>query len=979
MFGNSGRPRAAAGKLLQPLAMLALLSGALGLSLAGLQDAEAAPKEKVTATLQNGTLTVAGTSGPDTITVQRKAGDPSIVQVAVGGATARLIEEAGPGANSGKQDADAKGGNPNPPKGGLEFPAAQVAAISIDGRGGADTLALYEGNGALMAAIILGGEGADTITGGSFGDVLDGGSGDDTVSGRGGVDWLYGGPGNDLLTGGDADDNVFGEDGDDRLAWNPGDDTDLDEGGPGTDTVEVNGGGGAETFSTIPNATRVRFDRLNPAPFSLDIGTSEKLVLNMNGGDDSHSATGNLAPLIQLTVDGGAGNDTILGSNGVDLLLGGDGNDFVDGQQANDTAFGGAGDDVFQWDPGDGSDVLEGQDGLDTLMFNGSGAAEAFEVTANGSRTRLTRNVASIVMDFDGIERLDLSTLGNTDTVAVQPLAGTALATVNAKLAGTINGGAGDAAADTVVVYGTGGNDIVDVTGAGASASVLGLAARVNISDSEGANDALVINTMGGNDGVTATTLPAGIVKLTVDGGAGHDTILGSQGADTLLGGDDQDFIFGDNGSDLTFMGAGDDVFQWDPGDGNDTVEGQAGADTMRFFGSNAAENVNIAPNGGRILFVRDIANVVLDMDDVETIDFRALGGADSVAVGNLSGTDATAILADLRGPNGGGDNAPDTVTVAGTDVDDVFGAATGATGVQVFGLQAAVDIFFAEGASDRLVLNGLGGDDVIDASALTAGSIQLTVNGGLGDDVILGSEGSDLLYGGDGNDVAFMGAGDDTFTWNPGDDNDTLEGQDGFDRMNFNGANVGEEITISANGGRVTFFRNIASVTMDLNDVEAIDYNAFGGADIVTVNGLSGTDVAEVNARLAAANGLGDAAADQVIVQGTGGDDVALVTGDAGGVAVLGLAAQVNITGAEAALDRLTVNALSGDDVVEASALAAGGILLTANGGDGADVLVGGGGPDTLSGGNGDDVLAGGPGLDILDGGAGNNVVIQD
>ena len=107
-------------------------------------------------------------------------------------------------------------------------------------------------------------------------------------------------------------------------------------------------------------------------------------------------------------------------------------------------------------------------------------------------------------------------------------------------------------------------------------------------------------------------------------------------------------------------------------------------------------------------------------------------------------------------------------------------------------------------------------------------------MNGGLGDDVLIGSEGNDLVNGGDGNDTALMGAGDDTFVWNPGDDNDTLEGQDGFDTMLFNGANVAENINISANGGRVRFTRNIANVVMDLNDVEAIDFNALGGADTI-------------------------------------------------------------------------------------------------------------------------------------------------
>ena len=86
-------------------------------------------------------------------------------------------------------------------------------------------------------------------------------------------------------------------------------------------------------------------------------------------------------------LDGGAGNDRILGSNGADMLLGGAGNDFIDGQQGKDVALLGAGDDVFQWDPGDGSDVVEGQDGTDTMLFNGSAVDEIINlISANGRR-----------------------------------------------------------------------------------------------------------------------------------------------------------------------------------------------------------------------------------------------------------------------------------------------------------------------------------------------------------------------------------------------------------------------------------------------------------------------------------------------------------------------------------------------------------------------------------------------------------------
>jgi Ca2+-binding RTX toxin-like protein len=252
-------------------------------------------------------------------------------------------------------------------------------------------------------------------------------------------------------------------------------------------------------------------------------------------------------------------------------------------------------------------------------------------------------------------------------------------------------------------------------------------------------------------------------------------------------------------------------------------------------------------------------------------------------------------------------------------------------------------------------------------------------MNGGLGDDVLLGSEGDDLINGGDGDDLALMGAGDDTFVWNPGDDNDTLEGQDGFDTMLFNGANVAENITISANGGRALFTRDIANVVMDLNDVESIDFTARGGADTIVINDLSGTDVTEINLDLAATpGGAGDGQADTVIINATNGDDVVLVVGENGSVSVLGLAVQVNITGLEAANDRIVINGLAGDDVVEASGLAAGVVQLVADGGDGNDVLIGSDGNDVLLGGAGDDVLLGGLGIDILDGGPGDNIEIQ-
>ena len=127
------------------------------------------------------------------------------------------------------------------------------------------------------------------------------------------------------------------------------------------------------------------------------------------------------------------------------------------------------------------------------------------------------------------------------------------------------------------------------------------------------------------------------------------------------------------------------------------------------------------------------------------------------------------------------------------------------------------------------------------------------------------------------------LGAGDDTFVWNPGDGSDTVEGQAGIDTLLFNGANIAENIDISANGGRVRLTRDIANITMDLNGVETIDFNALGGADTVTVNDLTGTDVSEVNIDLGAQRALGDGAADTVVINATNGDDVITIINDNG------------------------------------------------------------------------------------------------
>ena len=157
---------------------------------------------------------------------------------------------------------------------------------------------------------------------------------------------------------------------------------------------------------------------------------------------------------------------------------------------------------------------------------------------------------------------------------------------------------------------------------------------------------------------------------------------------------------------------------------------------------------------------------------------------------------------------------------------------------------------------------------------------------------MLLGGDGNDSIIGGRGDDTALLGAGDDEFIWNPGDGSDIVEGQAGADSLLFNGANIAERIDISANGGRVRFTRDVANITMDVNDVETIAFRALGGSDVITVNDMSGTDLTQVNVDLGASGGGDDGAADQVVVNGTAGGDAIAVTSTGGVFSVIGLAA---------------------------------------------------------------------------------------
>ncbi len=228
------------------------------------------------------------------------------------------------------------------------------------------------------------------------------------------------------------------------------------------------------------------------------------------------------------------------------------------------------------------------------------------------------------------------------------------------------------------------------------------------------------------------------------------------------------------------------------------------------------------------------------------------------------------------------------------------------------------------------------------------AGGGNDTIHGGDGDDTLNGLSGNDVLYGEGGDDGLYGGAGDDT-----------LDGGAGANDV-------------------AGYYGLGAGVTVDLAIAGPQDTGAAGIDTLIAIEGLGGTDFADVFFGEAGANNLIGYGGDDALNGRAGNDNLdgglgndTLIGGDgsdtasyfdaASGVAVsLAIAGQQN-TGA-AGLDTLTeIENLGGSQFNDA---------LTGDGG--ANSLYGYDGNDTLKGGGGDDSLYGMAGDDSYDGGSG-------
>ena len=362
------------------------------------------------------------------------------------------------------------------------------------------------------------------------------------------------------------------------------------------------------------------------------------------------------------------GNDTLDGGAGDDVLLGGVGDDTLTGGAGADQLLGGVGDDLLYVDAAD--TVVEGGSGVDTVRVQG----------AVGVVLDLAEAEVEIVYGGAGGDRL-LSTGG----VSV-----------------TMDGGAGDD-----ILLGGSGDDTLR---GGVGSDVL---------DGGSGDDCLI---MDGEDNGAFIDGGDGYDRVQVEGNLGVILDLGTAHVEHFTGGAGADQVFNSGSADTTVLaGAGDDVVH--SGAGADVLDGGSGSDILSYATSAAGVSVDLATgaaSGGSAEgdVISGFENLVGSThDDRLTGDERGntlVGGRGSDILAGGGGRDVFRVTVDPSGTRSDvtviRDFRPsegDRLSLDGVFRADAVMAMSQAIALQELAPNGDVTLSFPDGS--KVVLEGLG------------------------------------------------------------------------------------------------------------------------------------------------------------------------------------------------------------------------------------------------------------------------------
>ncbi|OUS15208.1 hypothetical protein A9Q88_11635 [Gammaproteobacteria bacterium 50_400_T64] len=627
---------------------------------------------------------------------------------------------------------------------------------------------------------IIGSDGDDTLVGDDQANVIFGGKGDDSIQGGLGADSLWGGEDSDtliverdadqglldgelqingvkeddinsfeigFLTGGDGanviDASAFsgsaiidGGAGNDTLTGTGNDD--FLTGGEGQDSID----GGAGGTDIVVESRDADFTLLNT---SLTIGTDGADTLTnidgaiLTGGDSANTIDASGFTLAGITIDGGAGNDTIYGSQGDDILTGGLGSDAIDGVLGTDTLIEQGTEHFILTD----ASLVHAVNEIQYIELDGV-TAGTFKLTFGGQETvdiAFDASVAEV-----GVALRALSSIGDDDIDISSASSGWQV---------TFKGALAGQALNTILV-----SDNTD-----GSVIIRGVLAGYSDTDTLTSIDKAELT--GDNRDTT----------LDASGFSGDVVLLGVGGNNTLLGGGGNDVLLGGTGEDVLSGGAG-----------NDLLSGGDGIDTLR-----ATRDASMVL--GNTTLVLTYVGGSTETDTLSGIEKAELTGGvsnNTLDASTFSGLSGSTYLQDLNNAQGvqRQEGADFSITLSdGTTVVeiDLTEALTLSDVIEIITdshlrLSASLDLstnkIVISDAQDEgsvltiaalnsstafldLGLSVTGTATELHSSVITLGGVILDGMGGadnligsMGDDMLTGGTGADSISGGDGSDT---------------------------------------------------------------------------------------------------------------------------------------------------------------------------------------------------------------------------------
>lgn len=808
-------------------------------------------------------------------------------------------------------------------------------------------------NAAIGSNTYIGTNVKDNYFGSNLKDFIFGEDDNDTLNGADGDDIIYGKAGNDTISGGAGNDRLYGNEGDDTLDGGLGNDIMIDDGG--NDTYVFTKGYGEDTIIDNGGSNRISFTNLTVKDILVNgtgdydatikiKGTNDSLVIKnfcenneladytLVFKDKTMHCTDEESPfkhiygteqddVLKAVVEGSimnafGGNDTVIGSDGRDIIYGNSGNDNITAGEGADVVYGGADDDYISGDGGD--DILWGEEGNDTLD-GGSGNDYLFGGAGDDTYVFAQNYGRDIMEDDNGVSTVKLGGELTTEDVSAYKIGDEAVIRINNTEDMLIISGYGAAPENYYIEAGD---------------SRIGVSNIITDYENSVLNDMTVTNGTENSDAIFAENVKNLIASGSqydyivgnsdedlifgdkdtdrVIAGAGNDIIYGGDGDDELFGDDDNDVICGGNGNDYINGGAGDDVII--AGAGDDFIEEPSGNDVYYFNAGNG--NNSIMDNNGN--------NTIIFGDGISSDGIKAYrenwndllitfeGLTDTLVIKNYCIDETTRnfrlIFAD------GCAYAADDEDSALRSIDDKQGT------------EYMPSIY----PDKNTTITSSNGDD-----ELVGGDGADTLIGGTGNNRIIGNGGDDVLDGGAGKDYLCGGPGSDTYIYKKGYGTDSISDSEGINHIDISDYASAEVRAYRTNWNDIT-------LVLDGSGEEGL-YN--DSTDKIVIEGFF-TSEANRNYSISFSGSKYNATAVNSplrIIYGTGNDDY--------------------MQGFDN--NDITIYGEVGND--------------TLNGGNASDRLYGGEGDDRLLGYAGNDTLDGGVGNDYLEGAAGNDTYIFD